>query len=51
VDRATYDQTIETLHRAMAHARVDRSDKVDALKRLSTFARSTEPTAERNRAV
>ena len=31
------------LHRAMAHARVDRSDKVDALKRLSTFAKSTEP--------
>ena len=43
VDRASYDRTIDTLHRAMAHARVDRSDKVDALKRLSTFAKSTEP--------
>jgi hypothetical protein len=43
VDRASYDSTIETLHRAMAHARVDRSEKVDALKRLATFARATEP--------
>ena len=43
VDRATYDQTIDTLHRAMARAKVDRSDKVDALKRLSRFAKSTEP--------
>jgi len=43
VDRATYDRTIDTLHRAMARAKVDRSDKVDALKRLSRFAKSTEP--------
>jgi len=43
VDRASYDRTIDTLHRAMAHARVDRSDKIDALKRLSAFAKSTEP--------
>jgi len=43
VDRTTYDRTIDTLHRAMAHAKVDRSDKVDALKRLSRFARSTSP--------
>ncbi len=43
VDRATYDRTIDTLHRAMAHAKVDRSDKVDALKRLGTFAKNTEP--------
>jgi hypothetical protein len=43
VDRASYDSTIETLHRAMAHARVDRSEKVDALKRLATFAKATEP--------
>jgi hypothetical protein len=45
VDRVTYDRTIDTLHAAMAHARVDRSDKVDALKRLGTFARRTEPRA------
>ena len=43
VDRVTYDQTIDTLHRAMARAKVDRSEKVDALKRLSRFAQSTEP--------
>jgi hypothetical protein len=43
VDRATYDRTIDTLHAAMARARVDRSDKVDALKRLARFARTTEP--------
>jgi uncharacterized protein len=43
VDRATYDRTIDTLHRAMARAQVDRSDKVDALKRLSRFAKTTEP--------
>jgi hypothetical protein len=40
VDRATYDRTIDTLHRAMAQAHVDRSEKIDALKRLSSFARS-----------
>ncbi len=45
VDRASYDRTIDTLHRAMAHARVDRSDKVDALRRLSRFAKATEPAA------
>jgi hypothetical protein len=43
VDRATYDRTIDTLHRAMARAKVDRSEKVDALKRLGRFAQSTEP--------
>jgi len=43
VDRATYDRTIDTLHAAMARATVDRSDKVDALKRLSRFARTAEP--------
>ena len=43
VDRATYDRTIDTLHRAMANVKVDRSDKVEALKRLSRFARTTEP--------
>jgi len=45
VDRATYDRTIDMLHRAMAHARVDRSDRVDALKRLSRFAKHTEPAS------
>ena len=45
VDRATYDQTIDALHRAMAHANVDRSDKVAALTRLGRFAKATEPTS------
>ena len=44
VDRATYDRTIDVLHAAMARAHVDRSDKIDALKRLSRFARDTEPS-------
>ena len=43
VDRATYDKTIDALHRAMAKAHVDRSEKVDALKRLGRFAKATEP--------
>jgi uncharacterized protein len=43
VDRDTYDRTIDILHRAMATAHVDRSEKMDALKRLGRFARSTEP--------
>jgi hypothetical protein len=43
VDRATYDRTIDALHRAMAKAHVDRSEKVEALKRLSRFAKAAEP--------
>jgi len=43
VDRVTYDRTIDTLHQAMAHARIDRSEKLEALKRLGRFAKSTEP--------
>jgi len=46
VDRATYDRTIETLHLAMSHAKVDRSDRLDALKRLGRFAKNTEPKVE-----
>ena len=45
VDRAVYDRTIDALHRAMARAKVDRSEKVDALKRLSRFAREPNPSA------
>jgi uncharacterized protein len=43
VDRATYDRTVDALHRAMARAQVDRSERVDALKRLARFAKETEP--------
>jgi hypothetical protein len=45
VDRATYDRTIDVLHRAMAQAKVDRSEKLDALRRLGRFAKDTEPRA------
>jgi hypothetical protein len=38
--------TIDVLHRAMGHAKVDRSDKIDALKRLGRFAKSTQPSAQ-----
>jgi len=48
VDRATYDRTIDALHRAMAHAKVDRSERLDALKRLGRFAKTTEPEAGRD---
>jgi hypothetical protein len=37
VDRATYDATIESLHRAVADARVGRAEKTQALKRLAGF--------------
>jgi uncharacterized protein len=35
VDRATYDATIESLHRAVGEAKAGRTDKVAALKRLA----------------
>ena len=51
VDRATYDRTIDVLHRATTRARVDRSDKVGALERLGRFARETEPEDSTRRDV
>ncbi len=38
VDRRTYDRTIEVLRSALDRARVDRTDKVKALRRLARFA-------------
>jgi hypothetical protein len=38
VDRATYDATIESLRRAVAEARAGRTEKIQALKRLSGFS-------------
>ncbi len=38
VDRETYDRTIELLRRAVDRSRVDRSDKVKALRRLARFS-------------
>ena len=37
VDRPTYDRTIDVLRRAVDRARVDRSERIRALKRLATF--------------
>jgi uncharacterized protein len=37
VDRPTYEQTIDTLHQAVNRAKVDRSEKIRALKRLAAF--------------
>ena len=39
VDRATYEVTIEVLHDALRRAKVDRSERISALKRLAAFAR------------
>ena len=38
VDRATYDRTIDVLHRALERGRVDRSEKVHAFRRLAAFS-------------
>jgi hypothetical protein len=37
VDRPTYDRTIDILGRALDRAKIDRSERVKALKRLAAF--------------
>jgi uncharacterized protein len=39
VDRSTYDITIDVLKQALSRAKVDRSERIWALKRLAVFAR------------
>jgi hypothetical protein len=39
VDRAAYEVTIDVLDRALCRARIDRSERISALKRLAVFAR------------
>jgi hypothetical protein len=39
VDRAAYEVTIDVLDRALCRARIDRSERISALKRLAGFAR------------
>jgi hypothetical protein len=39
VDRAAYDVTIDVLHDALSRAKVDRSERIAALKRLAAFGR------------
>jgi hypothetical protein len=46
VDRNAYEVTIDALNRALTRARVDRSERVFALKRLATFARGPGAPAE-----
>lgn len=41
VDRPTYDRTIEILGRAVDRAKIDRSERVKALKRLAAFQGSS----------
>jgi uncharacterized protein len=43
VDRVTYDRTIEVLRKALNGASVDRSEKVEAFRRLARIAHSPEP--------
>jgi hypothetical protein len=42
-DRATYDETIEWLRDAVDKARVGRSERLDALRRLAEFTTLPEP--------
>ena len=41
VDRENYDRTTDILHNALARAKVDRSEKVSALRRLAVFTERT----------
>ena len=43
VDRATYDKTIDVMHRALNAAKVDRGEKVAAFRRLSEFSGMAAP--------
>ena len=50
VDRVTYERTITILHQALDRARVDRSEKVRALKRLAQMERTgASPSADSSR--
>jgi len=60
VDRAAYGVTIDVLNRALGRARLDRSERIAALKRLAGFARRpaaadgaspAEPSARRDRSA
>jgi uncharacterized protein len=43
VDRPTYDRNIEILCKAVAEAKIGRSERLAALKRLATLSRRAEP--------
>jgi hypothetical protein len=42
VDRASYEVTIAVLYRALSRAKLDRSERISALKRLAAFARGAD---------
>jgi hypothetical protein len=42
VDRITYDRTIDIMHNALNGAKIDRSEKVHAFRRLAAFAGAIE---------
>ena len=47
VDRPVYDQTIEILSRAVGRARIDRTERVNALKRLAKICEARDTEASR----
>jgi hypothetical protein len=53
VDRTAYETTIEVLNKALNRAKVDRSERISALKRLAAFAGrpSSPPEAGREHAA
>lgn len=53
VDRATYDKTIDVLHHALNRAKVDRTEKVKAFRRLGEFSsrRASAPDSPGERAL
>lgn len=51
VDRPTYEKTIEVLHDALARPAPERSERLDALKRLAHFASSTDPLLRTSAAI
>jgi hypothetical protein len=42
VDRITYDKTIEILDKAINRSSIDRSEKVQAFRRLAKFGEARE---------
>ena len=51
VDRAAYDLTIEVLHDALNRAKVDRSERIAALKRLAAFGRRRRAPTDQRRSL
>jgi len=41
VNKATYDETIEILENAVKQAKIDGKERINAIRRLSSFARTS----------